>query len=620
MLKSGDDFPNAFHIGFAFSYDVNMIIQHLSPNTLARLHKNGWVKLQHKTDTYIIRFAKGKWFSVSWLAPDYDRKKRNHKKITVRIDDIFSFFQCSFIKAYEDIIGSVPPEITTGKAGRSSFSLDEWDDIIKYWAIETQMMRGLADELRKRVYGAGLRIKDWHGPGALASFTLRSHGIQHHMVDCGDEIRLASRYAYAGGRFELFKIGRIEGPIYGIDINSAYPNAIAKLPSLTKGEWVHVSGAEIERELRNNGRLPSFGIWKTSLRNRDRAGFELRPSPLFHRDLDHNITFPWHTNGWYHTHETYLAYREGAEILEGWAYEPATEERPFEWIADMYDTRRDWKRRGIPSQLALKLCMNSIYGKLAQRIGWDEEKQRIPPWHQLEWAGWVTSYTRAMLYSVIRRIPLQHLVAVETDGIYTTYNPDHLGISHSESLGEWEISEYKEMMYVQSGMAWLYDNEKSKWIQKRRGLDGCKDPYRHTPETCDCDATFNLNACRDYLARLGPGKEWEPFVGKTTRFVGLGQALQSKKALLDTHCVWETRPREINTGRMGKRIHVHRMCRACANGATAMEQPHDLVINSRSVLDPRSYPHDIPWGEQFGRRAWQDSQIAEDDGIYLSVS
>lgn len=592
-----------------------MIIQHLSPNSLGRLHKNGWVKLHHKDQTYILRFAKGKWFSVTRLDPDYDRKKRNHKKVTVRIDDIFSFFACSFIKAYEDLIGSVPDIIEKGKAGRSSFSLEEFDEVVKYWSVETSMMKELADELRKRVYGAGLRIKDWHGPGALASFAMRSHGIKQAMASSPDDVRLAARYAYAGGRFELYKIGRIEGPIYGIDINSAYPNAIAKLPSLTNGEWFHVHADEIRETLSSGNKLPSFGIWKTRLRSRERAGYELRPSPLFHRDLDHNISFPWYTDGWYYSHEAYLAYREGAEILEGWLYQPLDGKRPFEWISDMYDTRRDWKRRGIPSQLALKLCMNSIYGKLAQRIGWDEEKRRIPPWHQLEWAGWVTSYTRAMLYSVIRRIPLQHLVAVETDGIYTTYSPDRLGIQHSESLGEWEISEYEEMMYVQSGMAWLKDPKKG-WIQKRRGLDGCRDQYLHTPETCDCDATFNLNTCREYLQSLGPGKDWQPFVGKTTRFVGLGQALQSKKALLDTHCVWETRSREINTGRMGKRIHVHRMCRACTNGATAMEQSHDLVINSRSVLDPRSYPHDIPWEQQFGRRAWKDMQIADDDGIY----
>lgn len=513
---------------------------------------------------------------------------------------MFSFFTCSFIKAYEDLIGNVPDIITKGKAGRSTFSVEEFGDVVKYWTVEIQMLKELANELRKRVYGAGLRIKDWHGPGALASFAMRANGIKQHMARSNDDVRMAARYAYAGGRFELFKIGRIEGPIYGIDINSAYPFAIAKLPSLSDGEWCHVDRSDIHKKLSDCHALPPFGLWKLRLRDRDKGGFAHEPSPLFHRDLDHNISFPWYTEGWYYSHEAYLAYQHGAEIVEGWFYQSSAE-KPFAWITDMYETRRDWKRRGLSSQLALKLCMNSIYGKLAQRVGYDPEKGTLPPWHQLEWAGWVTSYTRAMLFSIIRKIPYQDLVAVETDGIYTTADPSSLGIVDSKELGGWEVSEYKEMMYVQSGLAWFMDSN-GEWHTKRRGLDS---------------GSFTLDDCRDYLSTLAPGAPWNPFVGNTTRFVGLGQALASKW-FTQRHCVWETKPREINPGSTGKRIHVHRMCRACRDGRTALETAHDLVISSRSTLDIRSVPHSIPWEQEVGRKAWRDMQTAEDDGVFLT--
>jgi hypothetical protein len=207
IISIGERFPNAFHVGFAFSYDVNMIIQHLSPNTLLRLHRNGWVRVRHWETTYVLRFAKGKWFSVTRLAPGYDRKKRNHDKITVRIDDIFSFFATSFIKAYESVIGEVPDIIRTGKANRSVFTVDEFDDVLSYWSVEIQMLRQLADELRRRVYGAGLRIKDWHGPGALASFSMRGHGIKNHMTESPGEVKMAARYGYAGGRFRVVQSG-----------------------------------------------------------------------------------------------------------------------------------------------------------------------------------------------------------------------------------------------------------------------------------------------------------------------------------------------------------------------------------------------------------------------------
>jgi len=221
----------------------------------------------------------------------------------------------------------------------------------------------------------------------------------------------------------------------------------------------------------------------------------------------------------------------------------------------MYDERRQWKHDGNPAQVALKLCMNSMYGKLAQRIGWDPINRRLPPWHQLEWAGWVTSYTRAKLFNMLRRIPFKHLIAVETDGIYTTMNRQDSALSHSETLGGWEITEYQEVMYVQSGLAWLQDSD-GNWTEKRRGLDPCR--LGHTPSDCDCKDVFSLTACQNYLQTLQPNpdrfNQWIPYVGATTRFIGMGLALASAMPTDTRHCVWETKPREILPGIGGKRF------------------------------------------------------------------
>ena len=225
---------------------------------------------------------------------------------------------------------------------------------------------------------------------------------------------------------------------------------------------------------------------------------------------------------------------------------------------------------------------------MAQRVGWDEEKQRIPPWHQLEWAGWVTSHTRARLFDVMRRIPWEHLIAVETDGIYTTTPPEQLGIEHSEELGGWEVSEYDEMMYVQSGTAWLHSKKKG-WEEKRRGLD---------------KESFALSDCVRYLCDLRPNEPWKAYEGQTTRFIGLGAALASKD-LKARHCVWETKPRKIEAGQHGKRIHVPGECLACRKGNDAYDMTHDMVIRSLSIKKPQSYPHDIPWAKTLGEPEWR---------------
>lgn len=589
IVEQGKANPDAYHVGFAFNYDANMIVRSLNAKSLQVLHEKGRVSLRRQgVGTYHIQFRRGKWFSVSRFAENYDRKKNPHAKTSVRIYDIFGFFGKSFIKAYSELVGPVPSAVTEGKARRNQFDIMDFEDgtILHYWSIEIEMLRELAEELRRRLYGAGFRITQWHGPGALASYAMRQRGIKEHMAKAPDPVREAARYAYAGGRFEIYQLGRITGPIYSIDINSAYPNAIRRLPSLSVGHWSYVSGAPTK--------LAYFGVYHVRLiPHRSDTFFERTPGPLFHRDKNGNISFPWVVDGWYWSPEVrnLMAIDPTRyEIIEGWEYLGFGDTPPpFNWIQEMYDKRREWKAQGIGSQLALKLTMNSIYGKLAQRVGWNQEKGEPPVWHQLEWAGWVTSYTRAMLWHLMSRIPIEKIIAVETDGLYTTMHPDELGIQSSDQLGEWSIDAYDEILYVQSGMAWLRSG--GTWSAKRRGLDA---------------RTFDLSDCIDYLHSLTPGPEWTPYLGETTRFIGLGSALNSNAPLKVRHCVWETKEREIRPGQNGKRIHLYKQCRACRDGRSAYEAPHDMSIRSAAYRDPISNPHDIPWEGDQGDYEWRD--------------
>jgi hypothetical protein len=603
MLNIGEANVGAIHIGFAFDYDANMIIRTLHTKTLERLHKNGSVYLKRPDGIkYRVEWRPRKWLQVTRFNPTYSATN-THAKTTVRIYDIFSFFNKSFIAAYEGNVGPVPEIIEKGKAKRSTFTVNDLTDgtIYRYWSVEIKMMQELAEELRKRLYGAGLRISLWHGPGALASYELRRHNIKDHMKESPDEVREASRYAYMGGRFEMYSLGRHHGPIYSMDINSAYPHAIRLLPGLSTGNWTFKTGTDLmERKS-----LRDFGVYRIrmqyDLTSRVRGPFGAYPSPLFHRDLLGNITYPWRVNGWYWCPEAIQVLRSNARGLStlegGWEYETEDASRPFKWVEDTYNLRQEWKTKKYPSEMALKLLLNSMYGKMAQRIGWDEEKRKGPTYHQLEWAGWVTSNCRAMLWNVMSRIPHQSLIAVETDGLYTTTDPATIGIRNSKELGGWEVEKYDEILYVQSGLAWLRkgnckqgcehteDDRKQKicaWICKRRGLDA---------------RTFELNDCISYLSSLGPRQKWAPYIGETTRFVGLGAAIQSAIPTKKRLGVWETKTREITPGLSGKRLHMFSNCAACSNGKTAYEAGHTMII--KPIRDPESYPHDIPWEDGY---------------------
>src|SRR3546814_3403831 len=106
----------------------------------------------------------------------------------------------------------------------------------------------MTEAFREVMFRAGFKLTRWYGPGALASYVIRTKGLKDHIQNRPFEsaVHQASKHAYAGGRFELFRIGRIEGPVYGYDINSAYPYALSNAPSLgiEHGEWRYIERSE----------------------------------------------------------------------------------------------------------------------------------------------------------------------------------------------------------------------------------------------------------------------------------------------------------------------------------------------------------------------------------------
>lgn len=603
VIKVAKANPAAFHVGFAFEYDTNMILRSMSPERFRELREKGSVIYNN----YRLEHVPSKWIQITEYGPQY-REGNKNDKFTVRIADIFGFFQCSFVKACESYIPDSPlmarlDALKEGKDKRASFEYEDIEYITAYWTVEIQLLKELVERLREMLYRVDLRITRWHGPGALANYTYKARGILAHKSLTPWEVRNAARFGYAGGRFELYRLGRHQ-QVWGIDINSAYPAAISRLPSLAEGRWIRRDGSDIHS-------VVEFGIYH--VRMRGFAGPIKKPSPLFHRDAAHNISYPWITEGWYWSPEIVaclpLLARDGFEIVEGYEYVD-WESRPFQFVEGMYNKRRALKKAEDGAEKALKLALNSLYGKMAQRVGW-ERTGRPPTWHQLEWAGYVTSAARAKLYAVMARIPWEHLIAVETDAIYTTFDPERLGIRDSTKLGEWETSYYDELLYVQSGV--YFGRQGDKWKNKYRGLD--KD-------------TLNEQFAVEYLKGLHPNptaeNPWEAIKGPTTRFIGYANALHREDSNMGPfkvhHARWETTPRELTTGQQGKRRHSPKVCAACQVGATAYEMPHDLVIQSASTRTPMSERHSIPWEEKDNADTaeWR-KKAREEEGLIYNV-
>lgn len=546
LLKTAD--KDSIHFGFAFGYDANMALKDLSKNHLRILKDTQTVQWRKWRIHYIPR----KWFMVT------DRRTGK----TVKIWDVWSFFMCSALDAWKQYGIPVSETVIKGKEERGK-GYEHLDEVLQYFQEENEAYVKLVTKLRDALHAAGLFISAWHGPGAIASFSLRNHHVQLSMAHVPEEVGLASQFGYGGGRFEMFKVGRANTRVYEYDINSAYPYAISQLPDLAKGTWVHLDKPDS---------VARFGIYKIRFRVNplDRRNL-LRPMPFLHRDPRGLISFPCVLETWVWSPELWGKRNfPGLEILEGWEFHEYTDNRPFDWLAENYSIRKQYKREGNQAQLALKLQMNSMYGKMAQRVGWNEEKRTSPKWHQLEWAGWVTSYCRSMVF----RAALESgsdLVAFETDAVFTTKKLNSLDTG--DGLGQWEETVFDDFVYLQSGCRFGLQN--GEWEAKYRGFD---------------KGSLTVEQAMDCLSK--PPEEWVMH-GTTRRFIGFAQALHqdfSRWRKFETD-----QNRDLRIGGEGKRRHMPRHCRACRESALGSERFHDCSLGIPIPGNPESTRHFLPW-------------------------
>lgn len=591
IIRTGEKYPHATHVGYAFKYDANMIIAGLNDRHILNLWKTGQTRFHFdSTFTWSLRWIPGKQFTVT---KRWGRRRNTRAKISVTIYDFFSFFGQSFIKTMEQILGDELTDddrevIAHGKAERGKQSWDDFPAIKYYWQREIVLMRRTFEKFRDVMYRAGFKLTEWYGPGALANYINASRQLRPHLhgvqtardVNGGrfgehfpHDVHVASKVAFSGGRFELFQAGRITGPVYSVDINSAYPYALTQLPSFATGRWVHTLAPN---------RIAKFGFYRIRWRAPNAGPFQYRPQPLFWRDQRGLISYPSMAHGWYASPEAAMVqHMDGAEILEGWHWETDSEERPWAFLQEMYDTRMRLGKKNLLS-MPFKLGPNSLYGKYAQTVGWDKEKMLPPKSHALPVAAWVTSFCRAMLWSIIRQNP-SSVISVETDSVFMTRNPADLNLTLGDRLGEWSLSVYDELIYMQNGM--YHMKQDGEWHGvKSRGMSASE---------------FPIEKMEEYLHGLAAGEHWgEIHLETKPRFIGAGAALAMSASLKDVHTSWRPQSKKMRLGDTGKRIHVPGACMSCLNGTAPDEAPHRLIVNTPSDGDTLSHPRRLPWEQE----------------------
>lgn len=421
---------NGIHVVYGGSYDVNMMMRDIDHETVARLYAGETVSWQG----YRLRWRDGKSLQMS----------RNRQ--TVTLYDVSPFFQCSFVKACDEYLGDdweAREQIVREKANRGTFQWEHAAEVESYNRAELRNLVRLCSELRDRLFKVGIRIRRWDGPGAIAAALLTQYGVRDHMGEVPETVASLARYAYAGGRFECIRYGHSERPAYQYDIRSAYPSAMRSLPCLTHGSWEHVTFPST---------VEPFGIYHCIYNQEWSDPCWTKPQPLFIRNRNGTVSWPLESvQSWYWSPEAQLAIESGGHILEGWVWNQTCDEQPFAFVEPLYNKRAALKKANDGAHVGLKLGLNSLYGKLVQQVGWSREKDgtvRKPPFHCLEWGGYVTSHCRAQVYRAALT-NIHHVIAFETDAIFSRVPLD---LPLGTRLGEWELTEYESLTYVKSGM------------------------------------------------------------------------------------------------------------------------------------------------------------------------
>jgi hypothetical protein len=281
------------------------------------------------------------------------------------------------------------------------------------------------------------------------------------------------------------------------------------------------------------------------------------------RNRDGTVFFSEYSHGWYWTPEAELALELGGSVIhEGYEWNQECDHEPFWFVEQLYNKRSALKRAGDGAHVGLKLGLNSLYGKLAQQIGWN-----------------ITSHCRSQVYRAGMQCP-DDIIAFETDAVFSRVPLD---VPIGSRLGEWEQTVYQSLTYLKSGM-YYGTLDSGKAVEKTRGFN---------KGTITREQVINaLEAERRGEVVTLPAEQ--------TRFIGLGQAMNQD---FTKWRKWVTAPRDIQVALNGKRI-------------DSMERPY--AEKHDGWQETQEGFHDTDFSYQYPV-AWinPDDSMASPDGLTL---
>lgn len=392
------------------------------------------------------------------------------------ICDVFPFFQKSFMSVIADIPGipdDVREELQRGKDNRATAVLSE---TMKYYnqleneTLANHVMPRLDEGFRQME--VRLNKDQWYGPGQAAQKWLagtKNKRRASRRIDVyptlPDDLLQAIPYSYMAGWWDIFAHGHIPGGSHIYDINSAYPKIISELPCMGRylpdgtfephGKWV----------LHQRGTKPvdiKEMIWYTGqfvLVNGIVHGTDPYIGAMMRRDKNGHLSRPHVVTGWFWLDEImssrYAGLIDQGKFTDWWVYEPTCEcPSPLREVTDLYRLRCEVGKDN-PLGMAVRLVLNSLYGKTAQTIG------ESPKYQNLIYASLITSGCRSQILNAIGSHPhgSKDILMVATDAFASKH--EHTGLRISNELGDWSHKTKHNLTLAKPGFYWDDDSREA---------------------------------------------------------------------------------------------------------------------------------------------------------------
>lgn len=487
--------PKAAFVGFYLSYDFNQCLKSLPQHAAFMLFtKAGKAqrKMTVKGRTQYHPVREGNWefdiigVKMLKIRPRAEGCQCGIKGVKCQVKhpewmyvcDSGSFFQMPFLDVINPQTWSHDPggpictqeeynHVEIGKNKRATADLDE--DMKFYNRLENDILARAMGRVEDGFIQLGVRLgkNKWYGPGAAAQEWLRQNGgiktVQLRKKHDGHPALIpkwfwdAACKSFYGGWFEIFSHGLILGESFNYDINNAYPYAISKLPHIC-GEcgWKRGNGAY-------HGNGDYVLMYGRVLSKGDRIG------AMPHRRKDGSVLRPDMTTGWYWRFEIEAAERAGLihpftwkDTAEWVEFIPCKHPKPYTKVEELYNRRLEVGKYSALG-MAIKLVLNSIYGKFAQTVG-------AAPYNNWFYASYITAHCRAQILDAIATHPgkANSVLMVATDGV--CFDTPHPTLPISKNLGEWGEDTYTDLCLFKPGVYWHTDGKQALLKVKSRGV------------------------------------------------------------------------------------------------------------------------------------------------------